>query len=472
MAGLIAVVLLTVPLVFYSFAAHAVFQGGTALGVGLGATALAVLLTLILRFPKAVTFVNRSSLAQIYSARLARAYLGASNPLRKRPDGANITEVIAGDDVPSIRDYKPHEAGGPLHLINVVVNQTVDFSSQRGGRDRQGENLAVSCLGMSIGQRWHSLWADPRGYGPRGGSAKRPSSLEPVGHVPGDVHPLIDETGKPADCAEMLSLRQWMGISGAAIGPGRGQNTELGTALLFGLANVRTGYWWDGGINEALRDDFPNLTLLRRLLYLVPRFFLTQSLLLFEWVARFAGPWERFWNLSDGGFFENTGGYELVRRRVPRIIICDASADPKYEFKDFAELVRKVRIDFDASITPFTEAELDQHVPTPAHDFVGIPKELQPIPDGPSPKHATLYWVDYATGPARRSVLLYLKATVTGDETDDIKNYRAMHPEFPHEATGDQVFDEAQWESYRQLGQHMASPLMKETSWFWAIPLQ
>ena len=118
-------------------------------------------------------------------------------------------------------------------------------------------------------------------------------------------------------------------------------------------------------------------------------------------------------------------------------------ADPKYEFKDFAELVRKVPIDFDASITPFTEAELDQHVPTPAAQFCRHSQELQPIPGGPSPKHATLYWVDYATGPPRRSVLLYLKATVTGDETDDINNYRATHPEFPHEATGDQVFDEA-----------------------------
>ena len=64
-AGSLAVVLLTVPLVLYSFAAHAVFQGGSQLGVGVGATLFAILLTLIIRFPQAMTFVNRSSLSQI-----------------------------------------------------------------------------------------------------------------------------------------------------------------------------------------------------------------------------------------------------------------------------------------------------------------------------------------------------------------------------------------------------------------------
>jgi hypothetical protein len=473
-AGLLALVLLVVPLTFYSFAAHAVYQGGTAsrtaLVVGLAATFLAIVLSLILRSYKAITFVNRSSLSQLYAARLARAYLGASNPLRHRADGGNISEVIAGDDVASIRDYRPHEAGGPFHLINVVVNQTVDFASQRGNRDRQGENLAVSCLGMSIGQRYHSVWKDAYFDEPRWVPAKRPTRLEPVGHGPGDDHPLVDEMGNPTDRAEMISLRQWMSISGAAIGPGRGQTTALGTALLFGLANLRTGYWWDSGINEAARNGFPKLTFLRRLLHVLPYFFHTQSLLLFEWVGRFAGPWARFWNLSDGGFFENIGGYELVRRRVPRIILCDATADPDYEFESFAEFVRKVRIDFGANVTPLTSQELDQNAKE-VRALMGTPGELKPTLGGPAAKHATLYWIDYETGPKRRSVLLYLKATITGQESDDVKNYHATHPEFPHESTGDQVFNEAQWESYRKLGEQMLTRLVGQTAWFWEIPL-
>jgi hypothetical protein len=74
----------------------------------------------IFAHPAALVFVNRSSLAQTYAARLARAYLGATNPLRQRPEASNVTEVAAGDDVASIRNYMPHLVGGPLHLINVM----------------------------------------------------------------------------------------------------------------------------------------------------------------------------------------------------------------------------------------------------------------------------------------------------------------------------------------------------------------
>src|SRR5262249_29829333 len=37
-----------------------------------------------------------------------------------------------------------------------------------------------------------------------------------------------------------------------------------------------------------------------------------------------------------------------------------------------------------------------------------------------------------------------------------VKNYRVAHPEFPHETTADQFFTDAQFESYRALGDHLA----------------
>ena len=160
-AAALAVVLITVPLVLVSFASHVAFGGGATLGAGAAATALAAAASLVLVIPSTIVFINRSSLSQTYAARLARAYLGASNPARRRPQGADVTEVVAGDDVASLRNYEPFRAGGPLHLINLTVNQTVDFSSQRGNRDRKGDNVAVSSIGMSIGRLWHSAWADP-----------------------------------------------------------------------------------------------------------------------------------------------------------------------------------------------------------------------------------------------------------------------------------------------------------------------
>jgi choline dehydrogenase-like flavoprotein len=551
MAGVLALVLLTVPLVLYSFASHAAYHGGNTVWLGVGITLFALSLAFILSRKAALPFVNRSSLCQTYASRLARAYLGASNPLRHRPDGANINEVMPGDDVASIRNYCPHKAGGPLHLINVTINQTVDFTSQRGNRDRKGENMAVSCLGLGVGQRWHSFWVDrtalfaegagvaasatpdqiiitpdgqlpnpklkpvhapargiyvyrladlarsdfsdpelPRPVVKNGQPVKRRDVLavypnhvsqraraNPIGWPPGTDHPLLDETGAPTECAETLSLRQWIGISGAAIGPGQGMNTELGMALLFGLANLRTGYWWDSGVSKSARDGFPQLTFFRRLLFLLPRIFLTQSLLLAEWIARYPGPWARFWYISDGGFFENLGGYELIRRRVPRIIISDGSADPSYQFNDFANLVRKARIDFDACIEPFDLNAQRSKIPPGICQYLGTLDELKPAMDKdgnitePSKKHAALFWVRYKTGPTRPSLLLYFKASITGNETADVLNYYATHPEFPHESTGDQFFEEEQWESYRQLGEHMGSALFANPTWFWSIPL-
>ncbi len=477
--GLLGAVLFTLPLLLYAFAAHAVYQSGTNLTAGLWVTLFAAAFTFALALPQALTFVNRSSLSQVYAARLARAYLGASNPLRRRPEGISITDVIAGDDVASIRDYRPFEASGPLHLINVIVNQTVDYGSLLRKRDRQGENVAVSCLGMSIGRDWHSAWADSS-TAAAGKGRKTPSRLEPLGRAPGVPHPLVDQLEGPADHAEMLSLRQWIGISGGAIDPGRGSVTNPSTALLMGLVNLRTGHWWDSGISHADRLGFPDLSFTRRLLYLVPRLLATQSLILFEWLARFPGPWCRYWHLSDGGFFENTGAYELIRRRVPRIIVCDGSADPSYQLESLAELARKVRIDFGAQIRPYTKAELDRlrqvgHLSKAERDALGVEDELKPRTEvlgraRPSGRHSALYHIEYEDNPDDRCVLLYLKASMTGDEPTDVRQYHGVHEEFPHEATIDQFFDEPQWESYRKLGEHMSAPLFK-TDWFWRLPI-
>jgi len=35
-----------------------------------------------------------------------------------------------------------------------------------------------------------------------------------------------------------------------------------------------------------------------------------------------------------------------------------------------------------------------------------------------------------------------------------IEEYRSRNDDFPHQSTADQVFDEAQFEAYRSLGEH------------------
>ena len=476
-ASVLAVVLILVPMIFFSFAAHAAYQSGITFWRGLSLTLVATVLTILFAAPSAIGFVNRSSLSQTYAARLGRAYLGASNPARHRPEGINITEVIPGDDVGSIREYRPHEAAGPFHILNLVLNQTLDSGSRLRKRDRKGLSLAISSLAVSVGERWHSVWVNPSDAAAKQ-TRRQIAGLKAIGRMPGKDHPLVNQLDLDADRAEVLSLRQVMAISGAAVDPGGGKYTRLGTSLLMGLVNLRTGYWWDTGMAAAARSGFPKISFIRRFLYLIPRLFGTQCLLLFEWMARFPGPWHRFWHISDGGYFENTGAYELIRRQVPRIIVCDGSADPNYEFSDLGELIRKVRIDFAARIEPFSKDDIEGLKLTPElNDIIGPLEQLKPKRDAAgnvvekSQRHASLFWVHYSNDPdSRPSIMLFFKATVTGDEPEDVQNYHLSHPDFPHESTADQFFDEAQWESYRKLGEHFANMAFKD-DWFWKINL-
>jgi hypothetical protein len=189
------------------------------------------------------------------------------------------------------------------------------------------------------------------------------------------------------------------------------------------------------------------------------------------------------------------GGYELLRRRLPFVLIVDGEMDSDSTFEGLANLVRKARIDFGAEVRFLTEKDLDLVVEKKVRPYIGTLEQLKrgkweveesadgaseregenprsgpargtDLPSAPRGKfleldrtgrslaHAALAEVRYENG--FRSWLLYVKPTVTGREPIDILEYHAAHPDFPHETTLDQYFDEAQWESYRRLGEYIA----------------
>ena len=45
---------------------------------------------------------------------------------------------------------------------------------------------------------------------------------------------------------------------------------------------------------------------------------------------------------------------------------------------------------------------------------------------------------------------------MSGHEDEAVLQYKAAHPSFPHESTGNQFYGEDQFESYRQLGYEIA----------------
>jgi hypothetical protein len=52
----------------------------------------------------------------------------------------------------------------------------------------------------------------------------------------------------------------------------------------------------------------------------------------------------------DGGHFDNTALYEMIRRRIKTIVVCEAGQDQKYEMADIANAIERVRADFGVHI--------------------------------------------------------------------------------------------------------------------------
>ncbi len=412
----------------------------------LAGLAAGILFTAI--FGKTVGFLNQSSLQALYTARLARAYLGASNPKRWTDEGFRVTDPIEGDGI-GMEGYRPDRRGGPLHILNVTLNETISGKSNLEQRDRKGLALAVGPCAVTAGRHAHAE---------RREAAGRPALvLAPLDASRDEYTIFTPPRGAAEILAEPLHLETWVSISGAAFTTGLGSRTSPGFSFLCGLLNVRLGYWWNAGVDPAARSSFRGRMKERTRLFfhgLLP----VQAYLLDEFLARFRGPNAPLWYLSDGGHFENTAVYELIRRRLPLIVVCDNGADADYAFADLAALVRKARIDFQTEITFLDAAALEKLKSPDLLAFFG-PREslVRPGRAGLSEKRAALATIAYPGGAT--GLLVVLKPALTPDNPLDLIEYHAGHPDFPQESTADQFFDEAQWESYRKLGEEAGDGL-------------
>jgi hypothetical protein len=217
---------------------------------------------------------------------------------------------------------------------------------------------------------------------------------------------------------------------------------------------VRLGYWWDSGILSSERPGRFRPPLWRLLKRFPADVFRMQSMLLAEWRGSFRGPSEWLWYLSDGGHFENTGVYELIRRRVQFVIVSDAGADPQYCWDDLGLLTQQIREDFAAEFKWIEPAKADPP------DWIKAwikPKSLT-VPNGIKRKcesHACLGRITYADSKEVTWILL-LKPSLNGDFTQDIQNYGRNEKAFPQQPTYDQIYDDVQWESYRALGEQLS----------------
>jgi hypothetical protein len=225
-----------------------------------------------------------------------------------------------------------------------------------------------------------------------------------------------------------LNLGTAMAVSAAAASPFMGVASIPGGNFLLTLFNVRLDYWL-----QVPGRSYPP-----------------------AWLWR-AGPWyllrqgsgwmdDKSWfvDVSDGGHIENLAIYELLRRRCKFIVAIDGECDPEIRCGSLMQLIRYALIDFGIDIS------MDM-------------SRFRRKDDGTVPFHFALATIRYARlnddSPAALGYLLYVKLSRTGNEPPHVAYYHSKHPEFPHESTADQFFDEEQFEAYRALGEHVAADL-------------
>jgi hypothetical protein len=216
-----------------------------------------------------------------------------------------------------------------------------------------------------------------------------------------------------------MNLATACAISGAAVDPNTYMTRSRPLTFLMTLLNVRLGYWIRNPRHPAMFNG-----ILSR-----PRWYWYIFRELFG-----RGLDEKCWHihLSDGGHFENLAMYEMVDRQCRWLIVSDAGADPEFTFSDLARAIELVRTDFGAKI------ELDISKIKPKGD------------EKISEKPYALGKITYKDG--SEGNIVYIKTSVIEGLQEDVYGYDRQHPTFPDESTGDQFFDEFQFEAYRELG--------------------
>ena len=328
-----------------------------------------------------------------YRERILRTYLGASN-----------TKLVAGC------------AGAPTAAQNRQTEEDANddllLSDFTADPDRLSRPLHLVCCAANdlAGDHLANL-----------GRGARSAVLSPFGISIGNVAMSApDVTVSNAQTASAAAFNSQMGSVSRRLGPA--------VTFLLAALNLRLGLWARVADSPQLDEEIPRSRRWRG--WLLLKEFWSGSIC----PAPLIPPQDV--HLSDGGHFENLGLYELVRRHCRFIVVSDCGADPDYKFDDLGNAFRRIRSDFGVEI----EIDLTPLIPQ----------------DGrPAAQHLVVGTI-YYDQKSDQGLLFVFKPNLAGEEPEDIRQYRQRNTAFPQETTGDQFYDEAQWESYRRLGEHAA----------------
>ncbi|WP_404538705.1 patatin-like phospholipase family protein [Bradyrhizobium sp. USDA 223] len=368
--------------------------------------------------------VNANSLHQLYRDRLGRAFLFKRRAVLATPPrgvierlfGTRSNDVLEGADTTKFSEIPGGRS--PYHLINTALN--VPGSKFANRRGRNADFFLFSRLFVGS---------------------------EATGYV---------DTRSAEKITDGLNIGTAMAISGAAAAPNMGVASLRPLSPTIAFLNLRLGRWLchPADIYRLAKRKVRGQTWSGRPgpKYLMHEAFFKSGTTVAEGSLT-DGKRKGFVFLTDGGHIENLGIYELLRRRCRIIVAVDAEADEDMRALSLVQLQAFARIDLGTVISLDWKPIAERTRATSAELRKGK-RDPQPGP------HVALGQIDYPPpeGKMEREmgVLIYIKASLTGDENDYVTEYKLENPSFPHETTLEQLFSEKQFECYRALGEHIA----------------
>lgn len=257
-----------------------------------------------------------------------------------------------------------------------------------------------------------------------------------------------------------FDLSNAMALSGAAVSPTQVSNPLL--AVLLMLSNSRLGQWLPNPGHQQLMRGWTE-----RLISWLPPVPLRLILGTLQNAEQ-----RNYCFVSDGGHHENLGLESLLLRRCRLIIASDMTGDPAYEFRDFIQLLRRMRFEHGIRIVGMngrnSGVPLDTVTPERLKADFGATADEDNLSSRLSQSNLAqshyfvvqiLYPSDGPEGSPREGYLVFVKPNFTGDEAVDLNRYQLEDPAFPHDPTTDQFYDPQKFESYRQLGYHIGNTL-------------
>ena len=348
--------------------------------------------------------LNQITIHRYYRDRLMESFLpDIDSALDNKTGPAKGAEITSLDAI-----QNADNANSPYHIIN--TNLVLVDSDNKTYRSRGGDNFILSplyCGSNATGWKHTSEFMKGR-----------------------------------------MDLASAMAISGAAANPntgvgGKGVTRNPIVSILMALLNIRLGYWISN----------PNSKL-----YMNPNHFIPG---LYEIWGSGYDENRGFLQISDGGHFENTGMYELVRRRCKLIIICDAGADKDFTFSDFQNTLKRIESDFGARVDFDEDNQFEQLIPM---NWVGYPQKTLAANSGFIEGIITYSGgdrdVDSYEGDGKGK-LIFIKTTMIEEVSLEVKGYKGANPDFPDQSTADQFFSEEQFEAYRKLGKKIGLDMIE-----------